>query len=397
MARKLSKPLKKPDKKESPCYRYGEGWWKVDTIRVIPGLGKKVRIGIQWFSTQDEAQAAFDIRYQELVDRYDSSCQTKWEELRESYIEDRKNSKIALSTIASKDRAVLKVFFDPYYCGWDVSKIFTKKEAIAFKRRLFEVKNHFGEPYGVKDVNRAVSTYRNLLKLAAGLDLIEKKDSSYYYCDVTVQPVKRRSVPSTGRERPTFSLNQEEENKLLDVFLDGTMDGDLFRFLLWTGFRIGEALALTVNDIDFDQEKIAKEWTWVKDDKGGYFRSHTTKNGSEGIYVVSSKVMDMLRLHVKIFGLKGSDYLFFGKSPNRPLDQSAFGKRVKKVCENIGVRYCHPHILRHTFCTKLASVTNGSNLDRKAIEGLTGHTFDVDQKTYTHASEDRMRELVNKA
>ena len=105
----------------------------------------------------------------------------------------------------------------------------------------------------------------------------------------------------------------------------------------------------------------------------------------------------MLELHIKAFSIEPSDYLFCGKSGKRPLDQSAFGKRIRSLCEKLGVRYCHPHILRHTFCTKLASLTNGSNLDIKVVEGLTGHTFDVNQNQYTHASETRMRELVNKA
>ena len=263
MPRKLKKPLIEPDRKECPYYRYGEGWWRVNSNHVIPELGRAVRIGLQWYSTKDEAMAAYELKVREIIEADKDANETKWEDLREAFIQKRKKKNIALSSILTKDRAVLKTFFDPFYKGRPVKEIFTKKEALAFNRRLFELKNKYGDTYCQKDLNKAVNTYQYCLLLASQMDLIDY--TSYYFCNITVEPVRIKNAPPTGRERPTFALTSEEERKLLEALPEGTMDGDLFRFLLWTGFRIGEALALTPNEIDFDNEKILKEWDWVKE------------------------------------------------------------------------------------------------------------------------------------
>lgn len=244
--------------------------------------------------------------------------------------------------------------------------------------------------------NRVVALYHSMLDFAFGRGMITK--DNYDHCYSTIHPIKKRDNFIPSHQRITFALEPSDVDKILSAIPDWSMDKVLLRFLLGTGFRLGEALGLTPNEFNHAEETIEKRFIWGLNQEGKYERFARTKNGTEGVYVVSHEIAEMLSSYIIEHHLQPEDMLFPQVNDrSKACDPSAFRKRLHAYCKKAGAPDVWPHIGRHTFCTNLSKKTGYTNEDKKTIELLTGHSYAVDQETYTHASEEKMRDLVNKA
>ena len=158
-------------------------------------------------------------------------------------------------------------------------------------------------------------------------------------------------------------------------------------FLLYTGLRIGEALALTWNDIDFENRTIRVNknvaYEKVSDTPGEKYdfivqKSTKTKSGNR-VVPMMKKAYDMLKL---IYGITGHQEQVFITSTGSRVQLAYFNRCFHKLLNNCGLtsddETVGVHALRHTFATRLFR----SGCDIKVISTILGHstvriTYDI--------------------
>ena len=192
---------------------------------------------------------------------------------------------------------------------------------------------------------------------------------------------------------------------------------NLLVFLLGTGCRIGEAGALTWDDCDFKRSAILVKHSlsYTADEYTGKYSLHVnspkTKAGVRTIPMLSEVKNSLLetlewqkRESVSGFVLDGYSGFVFTTRDGTPQTQTNFDHALSKieaayneaesaaaVEENrdpLLMPHLSPHILRHTFCTRICE--NETNL--KVIQEIMGHSdISVTMNIYNEATMDSKR------
>ena len=168
-------------------------------------------------------------------------------------------------------------------------------------------------------------------------------------------------------------LNQEELDRLWEV-LDrhsNLMTAYVFKFLILTGARKGEALGATWDQFDLEKG------VWTKP-------SHLTKQKKKEHLPLSEKAVKVLQI-VKKRTPKGSVYVFPGRIEGEPLKEiKTFWKTALKEAKLENIRI---HDLRHTHASHLVS----SGLSLSIVGKLLGHTQASTTQRYAHLADEPLR------
>lgn len=178
----------------------------------------------------------------------------------------------------------------------------------------------------------------------------------------------------------------------------------LVEFMVLNGMRVGEALAITVDNIDFENKKLHIDGTmlWIAEEKGNYGIKDTTKNISSNRTISLSKrsceILKKLILENKKSAHWEKNYndrgFVFTNHTGNPIYYGRINYAIQRACENCGIKkHVTTHTLRHTHISLLTQ----QNVPLKAIMQRVGHT---DEKTtiriYTHVTDQMNKEIDEK-
>ncbi len=211
--------------------------------------------------------------------------------------------------------------------------------------------------------------------------LLDAYDEGYIQRDPTRKIVVKGKEPS---EKKSKYLN-EFELKLLLRHLDlSTFPNFDWMILLIakTGLRFSEALGLTKEDIDLEQQMINVDKTWDYKSYTGSFKP--TKNSSSVRKVPIDWKLAM-QLNQVIQDLPNGEPIFAQKR----VFNSTVNNLLKKHCEELNIPVISVHGLRHTHASLLlfAGVSIASVAKRLGHADMT-----TTQQTYLHI----IQELENK-
>lgn len=144
-------------------------------------------------------------------------------------------------------------------------------------------------------------------------------------------------------------------------------------FILYTGCRRGEALALQFKDIDRENKVIHIRKSIFFFTNKPEIKEPKTKAGIRDL-----PLLDVLAEQLP--DGRPDDFVF---SPDgQPYHSSRLTRAWKKYCEDTGVS-CTPHQLRHAYATMLYE----AGIDRKDAQSLMGHAdITTTENIYTHIS-----------
>lgn len=159
------------------------------------------------------------------------------------------------------------------------------------------------------------------------------------------------------------ALTVDEQQTVLSA-VKGTNYDLMFNFLVSTGLRIGEALALTIEDVDFEKRTVSVTKTAVMENGKKIIQNSPKTAAGMRIVPVPTHVLSLL---------KDKSGQIFPQSYN---SVRLFFKRLSK---KIKIKVS-PHILRHTYATRIEE----AGISPRLKQYLMGHaSLEMTQNTYT--------------
>lgn len=209
--------------------------------------------------------------------------------------------------------------------------------------------------------------------------------------DLEYNPAAYISIPK-GLPKARRELPSDNDIETVKKSLDCTFGLFAF-FILYTGCRRGEALALTYGDIDFKNRWISITKSLYHENNAPHLKMPKTEAGERQIILLDI-------LYKILPKRRPSTELIFPNERGELMTETQFQRQWELYTEETGVT-ATPHQFRHAFATILFE----AGLDDKDAQELLGHAnLATTRDIYTHITHSRMEstalklnEAVNKS
>jgi site-specific recombinase XerD len=217
---------------------------------------------------------------------------------------------------------------------------------------------------GPSSVNGSLRTLRRTLKLAVEWNLLTKAP-------------KVRLLPNEHQRE--FIISDELLAKMLQHELCTSMLKKLIPFLVDTGLRISEALALTWEHVGLTPKQGASlGWVYVEKGKTKYAKRHVP---------LTERTLKILE------GIKqaSTSAYVFPAADGGQLTRHWPGHQFRALRNAMGLpKDCVVHSCRHTFCTRLGE----SGASAFVIQKLAGHSSILVSQRYVHPTPELLESAI---
>ncbi|MDH6367167.1 MULTISPECIES: tyrosine-type recombinase/integrase [unclassified Breznakia] len=299
-----------------------------------------------------------NIKFEKMLEAYDGFALIKY----------KPNTRI-------HQRNIINKHILPFFKNMTVSNI-VAADVILWQQQLIKKKMSNGSYYSNQMLEKIQTTARTVFKFAEDHDYIRKNPfkATVFVRHRTVQRKKEHTI-----------LTYPEFKKFMNV-IDNQVHRVLFSILYWNGLRIGEAMALTLND--YQDGKLYIETNWD-------YKTHiitTTKTDESRIVDVPKECQIEIDT---LISMLDSDH----KNKTTPLigivhrePKTTLERAKKRYIDESGVRYFTFHDLRHTHVSTLIDLGWQSN----AIAKRLGHSVEMVNNVYGHLFPRRIDDDMDK-
>ncbi len=263
---------------------------------------------------------------------------------------------------------------------------------------LFDIRKN----YSYNTAAQLKTIISNMLKYAVKNNYI-----TYNVCS-NIELVKTKEDKAKNIMKKDSKYLTEEQIKTFFNYCDekNVKVRHIAKFMLYTGLRVGEACALTWDDVNFDKHYIYVNKTYTEhaeySDTGKATKSYTqtpkTENSVRKVPMCNT-VYELLkeRYNSKCIGknfvflsIRGKPYTTCGVTQSLNYAINTYNKRCPSVAE---LPAFSPHWLRHTFATMCLQ----KGIAPKVVQSYLGHSdIQTTMNIYTHVSDELMSEEINK-
>jgi len=229
------------------------------------------------------------------------------------------------------------------------------------------------EGYAVSTINKKI----NSLKVYN--DFLRTKG---FLSESFIQLKRDRIKIAAGSEYNVDALSDEQVEQLLFYVENrnkvSVRNKLIVYLLLYTGVRVSELVGIKIVDIDFLTSQLAVIG------KGGKRRGIGLRQD------VFQLVRDYMKEERSGSNFSHSDYLLVSQRAEK-MHRDAIRDWLAKISKELGFKL-HPHLFRHTFCTRLLK----KGVDLTTVSKLAGHsTVNMTAKFYIQTTKQEKMDAVN--
>ena len=202
--------------------------------------------------------------------------------------------------------------------------------------------------------------------------------------DLHTNPCKKVKRMGNSDSRSLDFWTTEEYQQFIQTIEPGTRYYLIFEILFWTGCRIGELLALTPADIDFEDKTIRINKTYnTKEKKNGPTKTYAS---TRTISVPDFLLADIKDYMNSVYGLTKHDRLF-------QVTKYYMEHEKERALKNSGIEHIRIHDLRHSHCALLFEM----GIAPLEVKERLGHkNIETTLNVYAHVYPDKQRKLSDK-
>jgi integrase len=246
---------------------------------------------------------------------------------------------------------------------------------------------------GKREAGLSASTVRTIYTvLRAALDIAAR--------DGMLRSNPAATVRRPGVERKDAShLAVAQAQALLEAARGDRLES-LFRLMLATGLRRGEALALHWSDVDLDAGQLRVRWTLSRTSRGLELDEPKTDKSRRTVPLPRSAV-ETLRAHRcrqedeqrAAVGVWRDEGLVFTTEIGTPLEPRNVLRRFEVLAERAGLRGVTLHTLRHS----AASFLLAAGTHTKVVQEHLGHSsYAITADIYSHVGPAQQRQAADR-
>lgn len=206
------------------------------------------------------------------------------------------------------------------------------------------------------------------------------------YYDLKNNPCKKAGSMGKAKAEEMSFWTKDEYLQFLEAVRDKPMSYMMFQILYWTGMRMGELLALTYEDIDFEVRTIRINKSYQRLGKKDIITTPKTPKSNRVVNIPQFLVEDLQEYTSKLYGIMPDARMF-------QTTKSHLTREVERGIKLSGVKKIRVHDLRHSHASLLVEM----GCSAKEIAERLGHErIETTLNTYSHLYPNKQAQLANR-
>ena len=206
------------------------------------------------------------------------------------------------------------------------------------------------------------------------------------YYDLQNNPCRKAGRMGKNKADEMKFWTKDEFYKFIDSIMDKQKSYAAFMTLFWTGMRLGELLALTPADIDFENKTISISKSYQRLDGKDVITLPKTPKSKRTITVPDFLLADLKDYMNSIYCLEDTDRLF-------QVTKYFMEHEMQRGIKNSGVKRIRIHDIRHSHCALLFEM----GITPLEVADHLGHErVETTMNVYAHIYPNKQRALSDK-
>lgn len=207
------------------------------------------------------------------------------------------------------------------------------------------------------------------------------------YYNLAANPCRKAGSMGKSRANKMVYWTLEEFQQFLNAVSDKKISWIAFKILFWTGMRLGEMLALTAGDIDFENNTISITKSLNRMNGKDLITPPKTAQSVRTIIISEELAKDLKEYVDSLYSLSPETRIFSS------ITKHYLEHEIKRGIRQSGVKKIHIHCLRHSHASMLVQM----GFSPVEIAERLGHgRVTTTIETYCHSSSDSQQKMAQR-